>query len=110
MVVRKWIGYAKKTQAEAYRTHISETVFPEVRLMPGFRQALLLAREVKETASDEVEFQALTFWQDMASVHAFSGDDLYTAVIEPRAQEVLSRFQTKVEYYEALECVFPIET
>lgn len=110
MVVRRWIGYARKAQADAYRTHISQTVFPEVRAMPGFRQALLLARDVEGDAGNEVEFQALTFWENMEAVHAFSGDDLYTAVIEPRAREVLSRFETKVEYFDALECVFPEQT
>lgn len=96
MIARRWIGYAGEHGAEDYRRHVAETVFPGIRQLDGFCQALLLPRET----AGEVEFQALTLWRDMAAVGAFCGNDLYRAVVEPRARDALSRHDTRVDYFD----------
>lgn len=71
-------------------------VFPSLVSFPGHRGAYLLTREV----DGEVEFLAVTFWNNIESVKRFTGENSELAVVEPEARAVLSDFDTFVRHYE----------
>jgi heme-degrading monooxygenase HmoA len=96
MIARIWRGQAAAENAEAYRRHATEHVFPALAGIPGHEGAFLLSRE----KSGHVEFLAVTLWDSIASVKKFAGDDPNVAVVEPQARAVLSDFDDFVRHYE----------
>lgn len=97
MIVRIWRGRAAGArEAEAYRRHIAERVFPELAALPGHRGAELLRRETAEG----VEFLAVTRWESIEAVKAFAGPELDVAVVEPEARAVLADFDDFVRHFE----------
>lgn len=97
MIVRIWRGQAAiGSDAESYFKHVTGTVFPALRDLAGHRDAWLLRRDV----DGQTEFLAVTFWDSLESIRAFSGDDIDTAIVEPEAQAVLSDFDDFARHYE----------
>jgi len=97
MIVRIWRGQAATgVDADAYFKHVTGTVFPALRDLAGHKDAWLLRREVDR----QTEFLAITFWDSLDSIRAFSGDDIDTAIVEPEAQAVLSNFDDFARHYE----------
>ena len=98
MIARQWRGYALSEQADAYAAHLSGSVLPQLRSLPGFRGASLARRN----ANGEVELLVTTRWDSMDAVRAFAGDKPDIAVVEPAARAVLSRFDATVDHYEVV--------
>lgn len=96
MIVRIWRGRAAAENAAAYAAHVTTAVFPALTALPGYRGANLLQREV----AGEVEFLAVTRWDSLDAIRAFTGDDIDVAVVEPAATAVLSEFDPFVSHYE----------
>ena len=61
MFARIWQGEATGENAEAYRHHVTRSVFPSLRAIPGHRGAWLLRREEGE----RVTFVVMTLWNSM---------------------------------------------
>ena len=99
MIVRIWRGTATAENADAYTRHLTGTVFPALRGLPGHRGAHLLHRK---TATG-VEFLAVTEWESLEAIEAFAGKDIETAVVEPEARGVLSDFDSFVRHYECVD-------
>ncbi len=98
MIARIWRGSAKGDNAEAYRRHVTETVFPALEAIAGHRGAYLLRRETREGT----EFLAVTLWDSLAAIRAFAGDDPERAVVEPAARAVLADFDEFARHYEVI--------
>jgi heme-degrading monooxygenase HmoA len=96
MIVRLWSARATAAGAESYATHFRRTILPELQRIAGFRGALLLRRPV----TDDVKLIVLTFWESMASIRGFTGDDATAAVVGPEARAVLKEFDRDVEHFD----------
>jgi heme-degrading monooxygenase HmoA len=96
MIARVWRGRATARNAPRYREHATQHVFPSLKSLPGHRGAYLLARE----AQGEIEFLAVTLWDDIEAIKRFSGEDPETAIVEPEARAVLSDFDEFARHYE----------
>jgi heme-degrading monooxygenase HmoA len=96
MITRIWRGEALAANAESYENFVTRRVFTEIAKLPGHRGAYLLRREL----NGSVEFLAVTLWDSLAAIHAFAGDNIETAVVEPEARAVLSSFDDFVRHYE----------
>lgn len=97
MIVRIWRGRAASAaDAEAYRRHLAERVFPQLAALPGHRGAHLLRR----SAPDAVEVLAVTLWESLEAVKAFAGPEPEVAVVEPAARAVLKEWDDFVHHYE----------
>jgi heme-degrading monooxygenase HmoA len=72
---------------------------PELGSLPGFLGAHLSCRLLE----GEIEFVVLTRWRSWEAIHAFAGEDIGCAVVEPGAKAALSRFDQTVQHYEVLE-------
>ena len=98
MIARIWRGSAKGGNAEAYRRHVTETVFPALPTIAGHRGAYLLRRE----SAEGTEFLAVTLWESLAAIRAFAGEDAERAVVEPAARAVLADFDEFARHYEVI--------
>jgi heme-degrading monooxygenase HmoA len=67
-------------------------LLPELRRLPGFSGAYLLARD----DDGLIELTAHTLWESQDAIRAFAGDDITTAVVEPEALAVLEHSDATV--------------
>ena len=98
MVVRTWSARATKAGADSYSAYFETTLLPELRQLPGFSGAYLLARD----DGDLVELTAHTIWESLDAIRAFAGDDITTAVVEPEALAVLQHSDSTVVHRDVL--------
>jgi hypothetical protein len=96
MITRLWRGWTRAEDADAYRRFLLDELFPSMRAIGGFRSADVLTR----AEDDEVAFITLTRFDSLGAIRAFAGDDYETPVLEPRALELLSRYDQKAQHFE----------
>jgi heme-degrading monooxygenase HmoA len=98
MFARLWCGRSFPKNAPDYAAHVSDTVFPSLREMHGYRGAQLLSRAI----DDRIEFLAMTYWDRLDDVRQFAGADIEVAKIEPRAKELLSDYDPFARHFELI--------
>lgn len=69
------------------------------RAIPGFRHIDLMKRDL----GDEVEFQTLMWFDDLAAIKAFVGEDYSVSHVPASARAVLSRFDERAAHYEVID-------
>jgi heme-degrading monooxygenase HmoA len=100
MIARIWRGRAAETKADAYRHHFVSNVAPHLAALAGHRGAYLLRRG----SEGQMEFLAMTLWDSLESVTAFTGPDPCIAVVEPEARALLTEFDDFARQYEVAYC------
>jgi len=98
MIGRIWHGWAAKEDADAYETMLNSDVLPGPDQIPGYRGAYVMRREV----GDEVEFVTVTFFDDIAAVKQFAGEDYTKAVVKGPAKKLLKRSDERSTHYEVV--------
>lgn len=96
MIARTWRGRATTAKADDYQRHFTEAVVPALKALAGHHGAYLLRRDV----DGEVEFVAVTLWESIEHIKAFSGDDPEAAHIEPEGRAALSAYDELALNYE----------
>jgi antibiotic biosynthesis monooxygenase (ABM) superfamily enzyme len=96
MITRMWRGWTTSENADAYERFLLEELFPSMRNIIGFDGAVVLRR----VEGDEVGFVTLTRFEGLDAIRAFAGDDYETPVLEPRALELLARYEERAAHYE----------
>jgi len=98
MIARMWHGRVPAEKAEAYRGFLSQRAIPDYRSVPGN-----LSVHVLERVEDRVmHFMTLTFWESMAAIRGFAGEDVEAAKYYPEDQDYLLEFEPKVVHYEVV--------
>jgi hypothetical protein len=98
MIVRVFHGWTAPEHAELYEEFVLDTILPEIREIAGCLGTELARRVV----GDEVEFLVITRFESFEAVRRFAGDDYERAVVEPRALELLLRFDEYSAHYETV--------
>ena len=100
-VCRLWRGWTTPENADAYENIVRGEVIPgiERRHIPGFLHIDLMRREL----GDEVEFQTLMWFDDLASIRAFVGEDCAVSHVPPTARSVLARFDERATHFEVID-------
>jgi hypothetical protein len=98
MIVRIWRAEIEAQNMPAYRDFLDREIFPRLRSLPGNRGAELLAHE----GDRQIDVIVETRWDALADIHAFAGDDISVAVIEPEARALLARVDETVMHYEVV--------
>jgi antibiotic biosynthesis monooxygenase (ABM) superfamily enzyme len=98
MITRMWRGWTAVSDADAYERFLLDELFPAMRSIAGFHGADVLRRP----DGDEVAFVTLTRFDSLEAIRAFAGDDDEVPVLEPRALELLSRFERRAVHYETV--------
>ena len=98
MIARWWRGWTKPENADAYEALLREEIFRNIaaRKIAGYRGIELLRR----TLAGEVEFVTVMWFDGLADVRAFAGEDHEVAVVPPEARRLLSRFDARSAHYE----------
>jgi antibiotic biosynthesis monooxygenase (ABM) superfamily enzyme len=99
MIGRIWHGWTTSGNAEAYESLLKNEIFIGIRgrRIPGYRGIQLLRRE----RGNEVEFVTVMWFDTIDDVRSFAGEDYEAAVVPARARELLSRFESRSQHYEA---------
>ena len=96
MIARTWRGTATAAKASDYQRHFMTSIAPHLAELEGHLGAYLLRRE----AGDAVEFVAVTLWESIESIKAFSGPDPAVAIVAPEGRAALSEFDEFARNYE----------
>ena len=101
MICRLWRGWTTPANAADYEEVVRRQVIPgiESRAVPGFRHIDLMRRE----GEGEVEFQTLMWFDDLASIRAFMGEDYAASHVPAAARAVLARFDERAAHYEVID-------
>lgn len=101
MICRLWRGWTTGEKADAYERIVCGEVIPTIEAMgiAGFRHIDLMRRDL----DDEVEFQTLMWFDDLAAIKAFVGEDYAVSHIPAAARAVLSRFDERAAHYEVID-------
>ena len=98
VIARYWSARTSLTNAPEYADHLVNAVLPELKKINGYKSGTLLQREV----SAGIEVVVITYWDSLASIRAFAGDDLETAVVADKAASLLTDYDRRVRHYEVL--------
>jgi antibiotic biosynthesis monooxygenase (ABM) superfamily enzyme len=96
LITRMWRGWTAAANADDYERFLLDELFPSMRSIPGFVGAEVLRR----ADGEEVAFVTLTRFESLDAIRAFAGEDYETPVLEPRARELLSRYDARAVHYE----------
>lgn len=85
MIARIWRGATSAADGDAYVDYLNRTGVPGYAATPGNQGVHMLRRN----EGDRCEFLMLTFWDSMAAVKRFAGDDPERAVFYPEDDRFL---------------------
>ncbi|MBG0860135.1 MAG: antibiotic biosynthesis monooxygenase [Bacteroidales bacterium] len=100
MISRIWHGYTTKGNADTYQKLLKSEIFIGIhnRNIQGYKGIQLLRRELES----ETEFITIMWFDSIAAVKEFAGDDFEVAVVPDKAQKVLSHYDKKSQHYNVL--------
>jgi heme-degrading monooxygenase HmoA len=98
VIARYWSARTSQANAPEYANHLTQAVLPELKKISGYKSGTLLQREV----SAGIEVVVITYWDSLASIRAFAGDDLETAVVADKAAALLTEYDRRVRHYEVV--------
>jgi hypothetical protein len=100
MITRIWRGWTTPANADAYQTLLLDEIFTGIagRSLPGYHGVALMKRDV----GGEVEFVTIMWFDSIADVKAFVGEDYEAAVVPPKARAILKRFDERSAHYEGI--------
>jgi len=101
MICRLWRGWTSRENAASYEELLRGTIIPgiEARTIPGFRHIDMMRRPLGE----EVEFATIMWFDDLAAIEAFVGEDAQVAHVPASARAVLARFDERAIHYEVFD-------
>ena len=98
VISRQWRGVAKRSDADAYVSHLQAETFPQLALIPGFLNASILRRELAEGT----EFRIITTWESIKAIRRFAGENPEHAVVPEKVQRMMVTYDQTVEHYEVV--------
>jgi heme-degrading monooxygenase HmoA len=98
VIARIWHGWTAPENADAYEDFLRRKMFPSIHRVRGYLGAELL----RSDGADEIAFITITRFESLDAVKEFAGEDYERAVVEPEAQQLLSRFDERSEHYDVV--------
>jgi len=98
MVARIWRGYTSFENADAYENFLKTEFMPsvEAKKIPGYKRFELM----RKNGSEEISFITIMWFDSIEHIKNFAGNDYEKAVVHPKAQALLKRYDTVSEHYE----------
>ena len=98
MICRIFKGWTTAENADAYTSYLEDELLPrQQRSLIGFRGYHVL----RQAQSHEVEFVLLTWFESLAALRSFAGEETYDfPMISDKALRLLSRYQDRCDHYE----------
>jgi heme-degrading monooxygenase HmoA len=98
MIARHWRGLAESQYADVYVEHLRTETLPQLASIPGFVNASILRREVR----DGTEFLIVTVWESLEAIARFSGPDVEAAVVPESVQSLMVEYDGRARHYEVV--------
>jgi heme-degrading monooxygenase HmoA len=98
MVVRMWHGRVPAEKAACYRAFLNARAIPDYRSVPGNLSVHVLERP----DGPVTHFVTLTFWESLAAIRAFAGEDVEKAKYYPEDAGYLLELEPAVVHYEVV--------
>lgn len=101
-VARIWRGWTTVENADAYQAVAENEVFPAIiqRDIPGLLGAQLMRAD--DVVDGEVEFTTIIWFESLASVKDFMGEDYRRAHMPDHARAVLKRFEAEASHFDVV--------
>lgn len=99
MIARHWRGLVKRERADAYIEHLQSETLPQLVQLAGFLDAKVLRRHVPQG----VEFLVVTIWASLDAIRAFAGNDVESAVVPPKARDMMIEYDRKARHFEVVD-------
>ena len=96
MIARIWHGKTSIGNYEAYTEFLKQVAIPDYQKTEGFR-GLTFLRNIQ---NGEGHFDLITFWENLAVIKNFAGEDFEKAKYYPEDDKFLLAFEEKVQHYE----------
>jgi antibiotic biosynthesis monooxygenase (ABM) superfamily enzyme len=98
MIARIWYGWTTPENADVYESLLRNEIFPgiDAKRVAGYHGIELLRRPV----GGEVEFVTIMWFDTLAAVKAFAGEDHEAAYVPAKARAVLARYDVRSQHYE----------
>lgn len=96
MIARIWHGRTRVSDYEAYTEFLQVKAIPDYRNTNGFVKLVFL-RNIRENVG---HFTLVTFWENLAVIRNFAGEDFEKAKYYPEDDNFLLEFEEKVIHYE----------
>lgn len=96
MITRLWRGWTQAEDADDYEQFLLTELFPSMRAIEGFLGAEVLRR----SEGSQVAFVTLTRFVSLDAIRAFAGDRPDFPVLEPRALELLARYDERALHFD----------
>lgn len=106
MIGRVWHGWTTRANADAYERLLKTEIFPGIiaKGVQGFEKIELFRRD----QGAEIEFMTVMWFQDVAAVKAFAGEDYEAAYVPAKARALLARFDERSQHYDIRERSSPL--
>jgi heme-degrading monooxygenase HmoA len=98
MIVRLWHGRVESSKAPSYREFLNARAIPDYRSVPGNVSVHVLERPEEGVT----HFITLTFWESLAAIRAFAGEDIEAAKYYPEDAGFLLEYEPRVVHYEVV--------
>ena len=91
-------GWTTAENADAYASYLKDELFPRLqRQLTGYRGYHVL----RQAQSHEVEFITLVWFESLAAVRSFTGEETYDfPMFSDKDLRLLSRYQDRCDHYE----------
>jgi heme-degrading monooxygenase HmoA len=98
VIIRIWHGWTTPENAEEYEQLVVEENYEIIaeETGEGYR-GFEMARNDR---GDEIEYVTITRFDSWEAVESFAGEDYEEAYVPPKAQDLLTRYDERVDHYE----------
>ncbi len=99
MIERTWSARTDTRGAGvAYAAYFQRVVLPELAVVPGYRGARLLQRDLR----GGTEIVVVSRWESLEVIRGFAGEDIDQAVVHPEAAALFSDYDHSVRHFEVV--------
>jgi heme-degrading monooxygenase HmoA len=93
-----WHGRVPSEKAGQYLNFLNRRAVPDYRSVPGNISVQILRR----ADGPVTHFMTLTFWESLAAIRGFAGEDVEAARYYPEDKDFLLEFEPTVVHYEVV--------
>lgn len=96
MIARIWHGTTKLSDMDEYTLFMKEKAVPDYKRTEGFVKLSFL----RHIEADIAHFTLITYWENLAVIKNFAGEDYETPKYYAKDIQYLLEFDDKVTHYE----------
>ncbi|MBN2427478.1 MAG: antibiotic biosynthesis monooxygenase [Deltaproteobacteria bacterium] len=102
MVAREWKCKVPLEKCQGFIAYLNETGVRDTSSTPGYQGAQIFRRDLDAKA----EITLITYWDKLASIKAFAGEDIDRARLYPEDYKYDLEPDPSVRHYEVVEHAF----